>query len=75
MTSPRKNRRLEMLVDLASILADLGNVSLAAKMLKRRGVSLEVAKRVLLDPTRRRDTIIQRAVKERVHYEFYQHQY
>lgn len=67
MTNSRKNRRLEMLVDLASILADFGNISLAAKILKRRGVSLEVTKRVLLNPTRRRDTIIQRAVKERIH--------
>lgn len=67
MTNSRKNRRLEMLVDLASILADFGNISLAAKILKLRGVSLEVTKRVLLNPTRRRDTIIQRAVKERIH--------
>lgn len=67
MTNSRKNRRLEMLVDLASILADFGNISLAAKILKRRGVSLEVTKRVLLNPTRRRDTITQRAVKERIH--------
>jgi hypothetical protein len=56
-----------MLVDLASILADLGNISLAAKMLKRYDIGLEVTKRVLLNPTRRRDTIIQRAVKERIH--------
>lgn len=67
MTNSRKNRRLEMLVDLASILADLGNISLAAKMLKRYDIGLEVTKRVLLNPTRRRDTIIQRAVKERIH--------
>ena len=67
MTNSRKNRRLEVLVDLASILADFGNVSLAAKMLKRYGIGLGVTKRVPLNPTRRRDTIIQRAVKERIH--------
>jgi hypothetical protein len=64
-----------MLVDLAILIADLGNVALAAKMLRRRGIGIHVAKRVLLDAHRRRDTCIQRSMKEKIHHEFYQHQY
>lgn len=58
MTELRRNRRLEMLVDLAALLADLGNISLAAKLLKRRGISIRVAKRVLLDPSRHRHSAL-----------------